>query len=267
MNREISVALLITTYNNPKYLDLVFRSILQQTVVPNEIVIGDDGSTEETKNLIDSYRSKFDCEVKHVWHEDNGFQKSQILNKALANIESDYILQIDGDVMIHPKFIQDHVSVAAKGQIVCGNRSFILKGRTKGLLNNPANRFLHPLNIFKRKRFFRIPFMSKLFRNKRSHTSRKGSIGCNFAYWKLDMIKVNGYNEDFTGWGYEDIEIVERLMNSGLKKTTLLYMAIQYHLWHPKNNRSRSLENKNMYYDCVKNDIAHCTNGMNKYMN
>ncbi|MDQ2180396.1 glycosyltransferase family 2 protein [Marinifilum sp. D714] len=263
---NISVALLITTYNNPKFLDLIFRSVLNQTILPNEIVIGDDGSTEETKNLIDSYRAKFNCEIKHIWHEDNGFQKCKILNKAIAKMESDYIIQIDGDVMVHPRFIEDHLSAASKGQIVCGNRSFVLKGRTKRLLENPENRSLHPLNIFKRKRFFRIPFMSKLFRNKRSDTSRKGSIGCNFAYWRQDAIKVNGYNEDFTGWGYEDIEMVERLMNSGLKKTTLLYMAIQYHLWHPKSDRARSQHNKNMYYECVEKDIAHCENGLNKYL-
>ncbi|MDQ1772765.1 glycosyltransferase family 2 protein [Labilibaculum euxinus] len=263
---EFTVTLLITTYNNPKFLDLVFRSILKQTVMPNEIVVGDDGSKEETKQVIDQYRSMFQCNVKHIWHEDNGFQKCKILNKTIAQVSSDYIIQIDGDIMIHPRFIEDHISVASSRQLICGNRSFVRKKRTMRLLDNPSSNNLNLIDIKKRKRFFRIPKLSLLYRNKRSDTSRKGSLGCNFAYWKEDIVKINGYNEDFTGWGYEDIEMVERLMNSGVRKTTLLFMAVEYHLYHPKSDRASSEKNKRMYYDCVDGDIAFCVNGIDKYL-
>ncbi|GAB7086218.1 glycosyltransferase [Marinifilum fragile] len=77
--KDTKIALLITTYNSPKFLDLVFRSILKQTVNPYEIVIGDDGSKEDTKKLIDSYRDQFPFEIKHVWQEDDGFQRCRIL--------------------------------------------------------------------------------------------------------------------------------------------------------------------------------------------
>ena len=266
MKKDISVALLITTYNSPKFLDLVLRSILQQTIMPDEIVIGDDGSKEDTRELIDSYREKFNCPIKHVWQEDDGFQRCRILNKAIAEVSSDYILQLDGDVMIHPQFIEDHLSVVAPKQFVCGNRCFVLKSKTKRLIENPSNIKLNPFNIKKRKRFYRIPTLSPLFKNKRSQTSRKGNVGCHMAYWREDMIAINGYNEDFVGWGYEDIEMVERLMNSGVKKRTLLLMALQYHLWHPKSSRAFSEKNKKMYYDCKNNKLTHCPTGINQYI-
>ncbi len=264
--KTISISLLITTYNSPIFLDLVFRSILKQTVLPNEIIIGDDGSKNETKVIINSYRDKLPCKIKHVWQEDDGFQRCRILNKAIVQVTSDYILQLDGDVMLHPKFIEDHLSVIKPKQFVCGNRCFVLKSKTEKLIQDPSDIHLNIFNIKKRKRFFRIPFFSPLFKDKRSHTSRKGNVGCHMAYWKKDIVKINGYNEDFSGWGYEDIEMVERLMNSGAKKTTLLMMALQYHLWHPKSSRASSQKNKKMYFDCRDKKLSFCENGVNKYI-
>ncbi|MGQ1909356.1 glycosyltransferase family 2 protein [Marinifilum sp. RC60d5] len=266
IKNNITISLLITTYNSPKFLDLVFRSIMQQTVMPNEIVIGDDGSTNETKKVIDSYRNKLVCKIEHIWQEDDGFQRCKILNKAIAKVSSDYILQLDGDVMLHPKFIEDHLTVIQPKQFVCGNRCFVLKSKTAKLINEPTNIKLNIFNIKKRKRFFRLPFLSGLFKNKRNNTSRKGNVGCHMAYWKNDMIKINGYNEDFVGWGYEDIEMVERLMNSGVKKRTLLLMALQYHLWHPKSSRASSQKNKKMYYDCKNQDLSYCEKGIKQYI-
>ncbi|WP_321516481.1 glycosyltransferase family 2 protein [Marinifilum fragile] len=264
--KDTKIALLITTYNSPKFLDLVFRSILKQTVNPYEIVIGDDGSKEDTKKLIDSYRDQFPFEIKHVWQEDDGFQRCRILNKAIAQVSADYIIQLDGDVMLHPRFIEDHLTVIKPKQLVCGNRCFVLKSKTEKLVNDPSNISLNLLNVKKRKRFFRIPFLSSLFKNKRNNTSRKGNVGCHMAYWKEDMVNINGYNEDFVGWGYEDIEMVERLMNSGVKKTTLLMMALQYHLWHPKSSRASSEKNKQMYFDCREKKLFYCEKGIKQYI-
>lgn len=267
MKSDFSIALLISTYNNPIFLGLVLDSVLNQTITPNEIVIADDGSKADTKELIDSYRNKLNCKIKHVWHKDDGFRKCKILNKSIAQISSDYILQIDGDVILHSQFIEDHLKAVHFKQLVCGNRCFIRKKRTYKLLQNPTNKRLNILSVRKRKRFFRIPRLSKLFKNRRSKTSRKGNIGCHLAYWKEDIVKINGYNEDFTGWGYEDIEMVERLMNSGVKKTTLLLMALQYHLYHPKSSRKSSQKNKKQYYLCRDQKLSFCDNGINKYIN
>ena len=126
--------LLISTYNWEDALKIVLLSAHQQTIQPNEILIADDGSRTSTKKIIDVFSQKLN--IKHVWHEDNGFQKTIILNKAIAQTNSDYIIQIDGDIIMHKNFIKDHISKAKKGQFIHGSRVFLNKALTKKTLKN-----------------------------------------------------------------------------------------------------------------------------------
>src|SRR6185437_1204228 len=112
---NFKIGLLISTYNWPEALELVFLSILGQARMPDEILIADDGSGDDTRKLIDSYREKFNIPIRHAWHEDNGFRKSIVLNKAVKLAESDYIIEIDGDIILDHRFIADHIKQAAKG--------------------------------------------------------------------------------------------------------------------------------------------------------
>lgn len=104
----MKTALLVSTYNWPEALDLIFRSLLKQKELPDEVLIADDGSGEATKKLIADFKAGSTLAVKHVWQEDHGYHKSKILNKAIAASEADYIIQIDGDCLMHPHFIHDH---------------------------------------------------------------------------------------------------------------------------------------------------------------
>src|ERR1044071_7810035 len=112
--QQTSLALVIATYNWPEALKLVLESVLEQTVMPDEILIADDGSGYSTKLLIDSYRNKFKVPLKHFWHRDNGFQKTLIMNQAIAGTDCDYIVQVDGDIVLNTHFIEDHKKVAEK---------------------------------------------------------------------------------------------------------------------------------------------------------
>ena len=106
---KIKVSILVSTYNWPEALEFSLRSMFAQTILPDEIVIADDGSTQETKELIDKLRKETTIPIKHVWHEDKGFRKTIILNMAIAQITGDYILQVDGDVVLSPHFVSDHL--------------------------------------------------------------------------------------------------------------------------------------------------------------
>ena len=108
MNKKPFVSLVTPTYNWPNALELLLLSIKQQTVLPNEVIIADDGSRPETTELIKKFQEDFPVPLFHVWHEDHGNQKPKIMNKAIAQAKFEYIIEIDGDIIMHPNFVEDH---------------------------------------------------------------------------------------------------------------------------------------------------------------
>ena len=116
------VSLMISTYNWKEALSLCLYSVFAQTVKPCEILIADDGSRDDTKQLIDKMRTKTDIPIVHVWHEDKGFRLSAIRNRSIERAKGDYIIQIDGDILLDKHFIADHLELAEKGYFVCGSR-------------------------------------------------------------------------------------------------------------------------------------------------
>src|SRR5690606_27221684 len=132
---SMKTALLISTYNWKEALDLVLKSVSVQSKLPDEIIIADDGSTQETVEIINQYQSIITVPTKHIWQEDSGFRKAEILNKSIAQTHSDYIIQIDGDCILHPKFIEDHIKNSAKDVYLYGSRVNILPDYVKEVLN------------------------------------------------------------------------------------------------------------------------------------
>ena len=124
MMNQYSISLIISTYNNPRFLELVLLSVLKQKLLPREVVIADDGSGEETKELIDIYKKIFPIPLLHVWHEDNGYRLSTIKNKAVAIAASEYVIFIDGDLLLHPLFIFDYQKSIHRGYILVASRAF-----------------------------------------------------------------------------------------------------------------------------------------------
>ncbi|MCC8153459.1 MAG: glycosyltransferase [Tannerellaceae bacterium] len=111
---SIRTSLIVSTYNRPEALNLCLKSIARQKVLPNEVVIGDDGSKEETRLLIEKFQKDFPVPIKHIWHEDKGFRLAMSRNKAVANCDYEYILEIDGDLILHPLYVSDHLYFAQK---------------------------------------------------------------------------------------------------------------------------------------------------------
>ena len=119
------VSLVIATYNWPEALRLVLLSVQNQSIIPYEVIIADDGSTIKTSDIINLFRSNLP--IKHIWQEDNGFQKTLILNKAISRARGDYMIQIDGDIIIHYDFIKEHIRHSKKRQFIHGSRVFLNK--------------------------------------------------------------------------------------------------------------------------------------------
>lgn len=129
-----SVSLIVTTYNNEKYLEQVLKSIENLDYLPDEVLIADDGSGKSTANLISKFQQNFPCKLKHIWHEDNGFRLSEIRNKAINNAKSEYIIIIDGDMVLDKNFILDHLKFANKNQILQGSRVVLNESQTASII-------------------------------------------------------------------------------------------------------------------------------------
>jgi glycosyltransferase involved in cell wall biosynthesis len=256
-----STTLLISTYNWPEALELVFNSILQQSVMVNEILIADDGSDNRTKSVIEAFSKQTSILVKHFWQEDNGFRKTIIMNRALSSASGDYVIQIDGDILLHTHFIEDHLTEAKKGFYIKGSRSMLSANRSRQILNTKNIR-IHPLaeGVGSKINASRLPLFSFLFRGDKLKSSNLR--GCNFSFWKEDFVAVNGYNNDLEGWGHEDIELAARLTNLGIKQRQLKLKAVCFHLYHKINPRHNEDVNYIKYLTVVKDGTIKCKNGI-----
>lgn len=260
---SLRTSLVIATYNWPKALDLVLKSVLRQSILPHEIVIADDGSTSDTKELIEEYQKVFTIPIRHFWHEDQGYTKTIILNKAMKTIESDYIIQIDGDVILHPRFIEDHLSWCKKDCWLQGSR--VLLGPTISEEIQESGKIdFGPFekDITNRLNAVRSPLIRKLFYDKEAFNTE--TRGCNMSYWANDFFKVNGFNEDIIGYSREDSELAARFTNNGIKKRKLKFSGLQYHIHHEFASRERSSQNISIEQQTIESGIKYCINGLEK---
>ncbi|WP_249961838.1 glycosyltransferase family 2 protein [Histophilus somni] len=270
-NQSLTTALIITTYNRPDALEAVLVSVLAQSLLPNEVIIADDGSTEDTKELIQKYQAIFPIPLKHVWQPDTGFRLAESRNKALSLVESEYVITIDGDMVLHPQFISDHCKAAEKNVFVGGGRILLTKDKTTALLQSSEQ--YSPLKWYekgletrveKRLMALHIPFLSEFIqRTKRVHYY-KGIRGCNMAFFLSDALEINGFNNDFVGWGREDSEFVARFFNNGGKRKNIKFAAIAYHLWHPEEDREALPVNDELLKRAIEDKLVFCSNGLNQ---
>ena len=259
-------SLIITTYNRPDALNFVLQSVKNQTILPDEVIIADDGSSNETSFLIEEYRIKSNLNIIHSWQEDKGFRLARSRNKAILLAKSEYIIQIDGDMVLHKNFVSDHIKNASKGFFIQGSRVLLNETVTNEALKNMTQKFsFFQVGISNRKNSLHSNILSKAL----SFSSIKiaGIRGCNMSYFKNDFLRVNGFNNLIEGWGREDTEFVVRLFNLGIRRKNLKFGAIQYHLWHGlENNRSLRV-NDLILENTIKQKLTRCESGVHELKN
>ena len=257
----MKLTLIITTYNWPESLLLVFESIKCQTILPYEVIIADDGSTKDTKNLINSLKKDLNLNIIHSWQEDIGFRASRSRNKAIFKSSGDYIVLIDGDMILHNNFLQDHINNSEPGYFIQGSRVLLSKKKSrKILIDKKINISFFTGGLKNRKNSIHSNFLSKIFLTKENNL--KGIRSCNMSFYRRDCFNINGFNNDFEGWGREDSEFVVRLKNSGIKRKNIRFNAIQFHLWHNESSRASLSENDSMLNDAINNQLCWCKNGL-----
>lgn len=264
-----SCSLLISTYNWPTALNLCLQSVLQQTILPSEIVVADDGSKNDTRQLIEAFAATSPVPVVHVWQPDEGFQLAKIRNRAIAKASHPYLIQVDGDLILHTHFIEDHLHIRQPGYFVSGSRVLLSKETSEVLLRHQS------IDVYKHyrggKNYFNR-FRNKLLRrtlSTRYKINGKNKYyvkGCNMAFWRNDLLKVNGYNESFKGWGREDSELAIRLINAGVKKQFLKMGGITYHLFHPEASREMEPRNVALMTRAIKEKLVQAAVGVSQYL-
>jgi glycosyltransferase involved in cell wall biosynthesis len=260
-----SCTLVTPTYNWPEALELLLLSLLRQSVMPNEVIIADDGSREETKKLITDFQKKFPIPLIHIWHEDLKNRKPTIMNKAIAKAKYDYIIEIDGDIIMNPHFVEDHLTFAEKGHYLYGSRVNIKETILPELFSKKILDFnLFSKGIKKRGRTIRFPFLMNFVKSvdQRSRKLR----GCNMSFWKEDFIKINGFNENLVGWGIDDSEMIQRMHNLGIKGKRLKFSGIAYHIYHKEQSKSHLEINNEIERQTTENKLTFIDKGINQYL-
>lgn len=256
----MKVTLIISTYNSPNMLRLCLMSIPKQTVMPDEIIIADDGSTDETRQLIEEMAKKITCPVKHAWQEDRGFRLAESRNNALRMCQGDYVVFIDGDIIMERHFIEDHKRLAEKGFFVVGSRSKLSAQANNRLFNRrKPNINWFSKGVKSRLNAIYMPWLSFYTKNMYKKEWDKGR-GANMAAFMSDLKAVNGFDSDMVGYGLEDTDIIVRLVNLGLRRKWAKFQAIEFHLYH----KEKSFAKENRPLLDGNNKKVKCKNGIER---
>ncbi len=265
LNTYPKCSLVTPTYNWPEALELLLLSIKNQTYLPNEVIIADDGSKEDTKQLIEEFQKDFPVPLIHVWHEDNKNQKPAIMNKAIAKAQYEYIVEIDGDIIMHKDFVKDHLSLAEENVFLYGSRVNIQKEYLETLFKKKKIHFnVFSKGIKRRGRTLRIPFLANRYKTEDTRSNKLR--GCNMSFWRNDFIQVNGFNESLTGWGIDDSEMIQRLINNGVKGKRLKHKGIVYHIYHKEQNKSHIEVNQIIERETTEKKLTYIDKGVDQYL-
>ena len=247
----MKISIIITTYNRPSALSIVLRSLFKQTILPDEIIIADDGSNKETQQLLESLKAESPCLIKHVWQPDQGFRAAKIRNKASIQATGDYLIFLDGDSAVFPDFVQQHKDLAEPNWFVAGNRILLNETLTKKWEEEKCAPLLFSTVMWIIQRIIGnvnrllplIRLCTKAKWRKKKPTQWEGAKTCNLGIWHEDFVQVNGFDEAFQGWGHEDADLVIRLLNRGIFRKEGRFAVPTIHLWHTESPRDRETEN------------------------
>jgi glycosyltransferase involved in cell wall biosynthesis len=240
-----TVGVVFTTYNRPHDLARVLAGYARQTWREFEIVIADDGSGAQTRECIEQARRQWNLTIRHVWHEDIGFRKCRILNRAIVETRAEYLIFTDGDCIPHPQFVAGHVRLAHPGHFVSGGCVRLSDVTTRAIAAQDVldgkvfdARWLQAqgessLNL--RKLLLSSPPWHGVMNS--ITTTKPTWNGHNASTWREEVLAVNGFDERL-GYGGLDREFGERLERCGMKGLQARYSLVCLHLDHPRPYRA-----------------------------
>lgn len=267
------ISVIVTTYNWPGALELCLDSLFAQHDPAFEIIIADDGSTHANQVQAQDYCAKSPVHIQYVYHADHGFRAGTIRNKAVAASQGKYLLFIDGDCVCPCDFIARHRQLAESGYFVPGNRVLLSESFTKEVIEQHIS--LHQqslsyfISIWRQKKINRISAFIQLplgILRKLQPKKWQKAMTCNLAVWKNDFLQANGFDELYEGWGFEDSDLVIRLIHAGVKRKEGRFAVPVLHLWHPHNDKSKQdLNYQRLLERLEQQDLIAATKGVSQY--
>ncbi len=269
----MTTAVIVTTYNRPDALAAVLDGYIAQVDSTFELLVADDGSTAETRELVAEYGARASFPIRHVWQEDQGFRAAAARNRALAATEADYIIFTDGDCIPRHDFVSRHCALAERGSFLSGNRVLLSENFTLKALHE--NLHLHDWSTLRwlavrctggiNRWLPLLTLPAGAWRN-RSPQRWSGVKTCNLSAWRSDLLRVNGLDESYEGWGLEDSDLVIRLMHAGVKHKSARFSAPVFHLWHREADKRGLDENQSMLDDLIASRRFRAQAGVERYL-
>jgi len=269
-----TISIIISVYKNIDALKVVLDSVLNQSVKVDEIIVSEDGEYDKMKEFLNSLNIP---NLKHITQPDEGWRKNKALNNAIKNSTSEYLIFIDGDVVLHKRFVEGHIYCAKPKRVCAGKRVELGEEYTKKLLNGEITidelsssfiRKIISLHKDKTRHYEDGIYISPGFLYDKIISKKHISylIGCNFSCWREDIVYINGFNEDFINPAIgEDVDINWRFRASGVEVISCRNIANVYHLYHPKRFGAKegAINEKILYSTKEKNEFI-CKNGLVK---
>jgi glycosyltransferase involved in cell wall biosynthesis len=261
------LALVISTYERPDALAAVLDSVARQRAPADEVVIADDGSGQATGDLIKAFVRRSAAPVRAVSQPHQGFRLTRLRNLAIAAATCDYLVFIDGDMLLHEGFVADHRRHARAGWFTQGVRVRADAALTARLIADPRlplGLTTPGLGLLRRSYLLRSRRLAAAARRAGNHVV--AIKGCNQGFWRADLVRVNGFNEAIQGWGPEDKELCARLQNAGVEHQTLMFGGIAVHLHHPPASRDTLPANQDVLSATLRERRTWCEAGLDRHL-
>ncbi|MBB3220875.1 glycosyltransferase family 2 protein [Pseudoduganella umbonata] len=271
MQPASKISVIVTTYNRPDALAAVIEACFAQDDPHFEIIIADDGSTNNTRDCVEALRRRAPVPLQHVWQADQGFRAARVRNLGTLAASGDYIVFLDGDCIPEKNFVSQHRKLARPGFLVSGSRVLLSERYTRTLLD--AHIDLHRLGAIDRLKLRLAGDFNKFLQTvlvlpdagrERRKFSWRRIKSCNLAVWRRDLDRVNGFDESFTGWGHEDSDLVVRLFNAGVLRKDGAFATEVYHLWHRENQRDQESSNRKVVLQRAADGTMLATAGLHE---
>jgi glycosyltransferase involved in cell wall biosynthesis len=265
------VAVLVSTYQRPWHLRRVLESLSLQSLGSDqmEIVVTDDGSTDETHHVVRDFAAKCPFPVAFTTHPHDGFHLSRCRNEGAAGSRAPYLIFLDGDCLVRPDHVSRHLEFRKPRTAVAGYCYQLDQASTERVDLEAVRSGVYAewITPEERRRLRRADWKARWYAWI-GHRSKPKLFGGNVGIWRADFERVNGYDEQFRGWGCEDDDLRLRLRADGVRIVSIAGRTQTYHLWHPRGETvpSRWRDGKNVARLCRQRRSVRCEIGLDRYL-